>query len=325
MDSLIPQNLQPSRPEQVAKARVRDKLLELLGLDEVPPEVEHASMRETESEQIRTTHLSYRNSLGESVPGILMVPRGDSTTNRAGIVCLPGTGGCAEDLADSRFHESREGRLFGWARELAKRGFATLAITLKGTAARRVSPEQWATEQKLLLPYGRTQMGLLVEETLKAARILASTPGVDSDRIGLTGMSLGGNATWYSMACAPWIAAAVPVCGGVGSLAASIQQGDTDRHSGYFYIPHMLRYFDHPEVVAACMPPRPFMIVAPTEDEDMPREGVDKLAQTVGKSYAAAGHPERFKVHQPEGNHCFLPKYLEWMAEWFRLFLKKRK
>ena len=48
------------------------------------------------------------------------------------------------------------------------------------------------------------------------------------------------------------------------------------------FIPHMLRYFDHPEVVAACIPPRPFMMVAPTQDEDMPREGVDELNSGCG-------------------------------------------
>ena len=83
----------------------------------------------------------------------------------------------------------------------------------------------------------------------------------------------------------------------------------------------MLRYFDHPEVVAACIPPRPFMMVAPTQDEDMPREGVEELIQVVEPVYASSGHPERFKVYQPEGNHRFLPEYFEWMVEWFRRFL----
>ncbi len=323
MASPFPPNFHPYDPIQINKLHIRDKLVELLGLDEIPIKVGYDSIREMKTEQIKTTHISYRNSLGESIPGILMMPRTNCTSNRAGIVCIPGTRGCAEDLASSSFYESREGRLFGWARELTSRGFATLSITPKGSLSRCPNPKEWATEQKLLQPYGRTQMGLLVEETLKAARILASTPDVDPNRIGLTGFSLGGNATWYAMACASWIAAGVPLCGGLGSLATAIQHGDTDRHSGYFYIPHMLRYFDHPELAAACIPPRPFMIVAPTEDEDMPREGVDNLALAVSKSYAAAGYSERFKVHQPKGNHRFLLEYFEWMANWFGLFLKK--
>ena len=83
------------------------------------------------------------------------------------------------------------------------------------------------------------QMGILVEETLLAARILSTTDGVDPARIGVTGMSLGGNATWYSMACAPWIAAGVPVCGGVGSLPAN--QFRLFLHSAAYALLHALR------------------------------------------------------------------------------------
>ena len=124
---------------------------------------------------------------------------------------------------------------------------------------------------------------------------------------------------WYAMACAPWIWAGVPVCGGVGSMARVIHHTTTDRHSAYYFIPHLLRHFDHAAIVAACMPPRPFMMIAPTEDEDMPREGVDELIPVVSQAYAEAGCPERFQVRQPKGNHAFLVEYFEWMADWFRL------
>ena len=62
-------------------------------------------------------------------------------------------------------------------------------------------------------------------------------------------MSLGGNATWYAMACAPWIAAGAPVCGGVGSLARVIHQADIERHSAYYFVPGLLRHFDHENVI----------------------------------------------------------------------------
>ena len=164
-------------------------------------------------------------------------------------------------------------------------------------------------------------MGVLVEETLPAARFLAATEGVDADRIGLTGMSLGGNATWYAMACAPWIAAGVPVCGGVGLMERVIHESTYDRHSAYYFIPHMLRHFDHPEVVAACIAPRPFMMTAPTDDEDMPRSGVDSLIPVVNSAYEAMGRPDHFKVHQPHGRHVYLVEYFDWMVNWFQRFL----
>ena len=59
-------------------------------------------------------------------------------------------------------------------------------------------------------------------------------------------------------------------------------------------------------------------MISPTRDEDMPRQGVDELLPIVTAAYAAAGHPERFKVYQPEGNHRFLPEYFEWMTAFLR-------
>ncbi len=316
MQSIIPKGIRPAYPDAIPAAAVRSKLVELLGLEEIPAAIDYTTEGRQEAGDLCTMRVSYENSLGETVPGILVVPREESAHKRPGIVCVPGTGGTADEIAHPRFCVAQ--RLMGWARELARRGFATLAISPKGCEVRRKSLEEWATENKLLAPYGRTQMGVLVEETLKGARLLTATPGVDPNRIGLTGMSLGGNATWYSMACAPWIWAGVPVCGGVGSMARAIHHAAADRHSAYYFIPHLLRHFDHAAIVAACMPPRPFMMIAPTRDEDMPREGVEELIPVVSQAYAEAGCPERFEVRQPEGNHAFLVEYFEWMADWFR-------
>ena len=185
MQSIIPKGIRPAYPDAIPAAAVRSKLVELLGLEEIPAEIDYTTEGRQEAGDLCTMRVSYENSLGETVPGILMVPREESARKRPGIVCVPGTGGAAEEIADSRFY--LEQRLMGWACELARRGFATLAISPKGCEVRRSSLEDWATENKLLAPYGRTQMGVLVEETLKGARLLAATPGVDPNRIGLTG------------------------------------------------------------------------------------------------------------------------------------------
>jgi dienelactone hydrolase len=317
--------LTPAFPSPVARDDVRPKLLELLGLESVPDEVAFNLEEPTVEGGLRVQRLAFVNSLGETVPGVLCAPLDRADQDIPGVVCLPGTGGSAEQLADRRFIRPDEtsGPLVGWSRELARRGFVTLAITVKGTEVRRPGGtiEGWHAEAKLLAPYGRSQMGIVVEESLSAARVLTSLDGVDPERIGLTGMSLGGNATWYSMACAPWIAAGVPICGSPSSLDTVVKLGDPERHSSYFYIPHMLRYFDHADVVAACIAPRPFMIVAPTEDEDTPREGVDRMADIVRPVYEAAGHPERFQVHQPSGKHLYRIEYFELVVDWFRRHL----
>ena len=316
----IPRDVQVPYPEHLPPEKTREKLLELLGVELPPAKIAFESGRhETTSDGLQITRLRYRNSLGEEVPGALVFPAGAPARSLPGIVCMSGTGGDMERLIEPRFQRDRPGQgpLRGWARELARRGFATLSITLRGTAARRTSVRHWERHIRFLIPYGRTIMGVMVDEALRAARILAATPAVEPTRVGLTGMSLGGNISWYGMACDPSIGTAVPVAGSVASLAALIHDGDTDRHSSYIYIPHLLRYFDHPRIVAHCICPRPFMVIAPTRDEDMPRHGVDSMVKVVRAAYEAVGHPGRFKVYQPDSNHVYKRRYFEWMAAWF--------
>ena len=324
MTDSIPANIRPANPVHVERDKVRDKLYEVLGMDEVPGEVDFTTLStEEDDEGLRVTRVSYPNSLGETLSAIVTMPVETNGRPLAGVVCMPGTSGTAEGITHRRFYrpDPLSGQLLGWARELARRGFATISITLKGSEARRDTVERWEHEAKLLIAYGRPQMGIVAEEALRASRVLGAIDGVDPDRIGLTGMSLGGTGSWWGMACGPWIRAAAPNMGGVGSLARNIHHGHVERHSSFVFVPQLLRYFDHAEIVAACIAPRPFMMIAATEDEDMPRRGVDELIKVVAPVYEAAGHPERFKVHQPSGNHIFLNEHLELIVQWFQRYL----
>ena len=317
----IPRDVTPAYPSPVPLDEVRPKLMELLGLESAPTETDFSAEPPEVDDGVRLQSLRFANSLGETVPAVLCAPA-EADGPLPGVVCVPGTGGSAESITRAPFNRADE-PVLGWGRELARRGFVTLAVTVKGTEARWPSgtAEGWAIEGKLLAPYGRTQMGIVVEEVLSAARVLAAIDGVDGDRIGLTGMSLGGNATWFSMACDPSIAAGAPICGSPSSLDVVSKLGDPLRHSAYFYIPHMLRYFDHAEIVASCIAPRPFMMVAPTEDEDTPREGVDLLREAVAPVYEAAGRRELFRAHQPSGRHMYRAEYFELMVDWFERHL----
>ena len=326
MTDSIPGDIRPAYPVQVERDKVRDKLYEVLGLDDIPGEVDYTTLStEEDDEGLRVSRVSYPNSLGETLFGILTMPLETDGQPLAGVVCMPGTSGTADGISHRRFYRPNplKGQLLGWARELARRGYATLSITLKGSESRRDTPELWEREAKLLIPYGRPQMGIVVEETLRASRVLGAIQGVDPDRIGLTGMSMGGTGSWWGMACGPWIRAAAPNMGGVGSLAWNVHHGHVDRHSSFVFVPQLLRYFDHAQIVAACIAPRPFMMIAATEDEDMPRQGVDELVDVVAPVYEAMGHPERFKVYQPPGSHVFLKEHFELIVQWFQRFLAK--
>lgn len=314
------EGLEPLHPRSVADGQVRPMLMELLGIPALPesPEVEGRTPRAEDG--LRVGEFSFENLLGDPVPGCLCLPRAASPADRRpGVVCLPGTSASAEELAEAAFgtDPARGGRLIGWSRELARRGFVTAAVTLAGCTARQTGTGDWGVLTKRLAPLGRSPVGVMVDEALRAARVLAAAPGVDPARIGITGFSLGGQAAWLGLAVDPRLRAAASLCGGLGSMAHVIRHGDHQRHGPHFYVPHLLRYFDHARIVASCIAPRPLMVLAPLRDEDMPASGVEELLPTARAAYAAAGADDRLTVLRPDDRHHFRPRYFEAMAGWF--------
>jgi len=319
----VPDNVEPLYHDRVSDTEVRQTLHALLGVKQPPQTVEYAVEEEESSEGMRIQRLRYSNMLGETVPAILITPADAEPSSLPAVVCSPGTAGNAQRLTEEEFRrdEPNKGPLRGWARELARRRFVTLSLTLKLNDERRGSTADFEQQIKLLGPYGIPPMGWLVDEVLRGARLLAGHKAVNPGRIGLTGMSLGANATWYAFACAAWIKAAVPVCGGLGSLSRFVDQGDPQRHGCYFYVPNMLRYFDHATIVRTCITPRPLLVIAPTQDEDMPSAGVDDLINEVKPAYEQAGAAEHFRVRRPQGHHEYCEEYFEHMVAWFEKYL----
>ena len=72
MPPIIPPDIQPAFTSDLADSDIRAKLIELLGLVTVPDNVDFTTSETRETEDIRVTHLSYQNSLHETVPAILM-------------------------------------------------------------------------------------------------------------------------------------------------------------------------------------------------------------------------------------------------------------
>ncbi|MDA1347984.1 MAG: hypothetical protein O3A47_03840 [Chloroflexi bacterium] len=324
MTDSIPVDIRPAFPMEVPRGQVRAKFQELLGLDEVPTEVDFDVGASREEEELRFTDVSYANYMGETISAIMARPLEMGVDLLPGVVGMPETDSSAEEVMDPRLYRPVEerGPLLGWGREMARRGYAVLSFSPKGTVVRRGKLEKWEEETKLLAPYGRPQLGILADETVRASLVLGAMDGIDPARIGLTGMSLGGLASWLAMSIAPWIRTSAAVCGVLGTMEQMVHHGQVRRHSSAIFIPHMLRYFDHPEIVAACIAPRPFMMVAPTEDDDMPRAGVDELVRVVAPVYKAAGHPEYYRVHRPPGVHTHKLEYLDWVVAWFEEYLK---
>ncbi len=237
------------------------------------------------------------------------------------IICLPGTGGTRQELADAGLQLSTRPRT-GWARALARQGFLTLSLDYRGSEARGQNVFIDAVRAQL---EGRNFMGSMVQEVIRAVDYLISRPDVDDARIGITGFSLGGAMSWYAAAADPRIKVIVPVCGGVGTYEALLRyKNKTGYHSQYFYPAGFLKLFsgDQPEVFAS-MAPRAVFVVGRDQDQGMAVEGLRRLEQEVKAAYLRHRVPERFAVHVSAGEHTYTEEMFEEVTNWFRKFLKR--
>ena len=173
------------------------------------------------------------------------------------------------------------------------------------------------TQSNVLLPRGRTGMGAVLHEIRQAVTYLAGRPDVDPDRIGATGMSFGGITSFYLWVLDDRVAAAAPICGGVGSVDVFAREGRISYHGTYWWIPGMLAKGDQADFAAA-IAPKPLMLWAPTEDIGMPKEAVDQFTAKVRPAYEQAGKPSAFVVHQQPGKHSFTMAAFDAMLAFFK-------
>lgn len=252
------------------------------------------------------------------VPAIVVKPANAAKPLPA-IICLPGTSGTRKHLTDAQLKLSPFPRT-GWARALAREGFLTISLDYRGSETRGQNIFTDAVREQLA---GRSYMGLLVYEVMRAVDYLQTRPDVDRQRIGITGFSLGGAMSWYAAAADPRLRVVVPVCSGAGTYDALLSsQPHTRYHSQYFYPAGFMQTFpnDQPELFAA-LAPRPVLIVGRDQDQGMPVEGLRKLEQEVSAAYRKRGVPERFAVHLTPGDHNYTAEMFAEVKQWFRRFL----
>jgi dienelactone hydrolase len=300
-------------------AVARQTFADLLKLPPAPPDVEVTEAGSREEDGLRIEDVSWISLDGEVVPAFVIRPAG-ARGRLPALICLHGSSGSRESMTTAQFgigewvrpgQEKPHSRLLGWARELARRGYVALAMTQRGLDRRTPAIN---TQSNALLVRGRTGMGAVLHEIRQAVTYLSRRPDVDPARIGATGLSFGGITSFYVWLLDDRVAAAAPICGGVGSIDVFIREGSLGYHGTYWWIPGMLEKGDQADFAAA-LAPRPLMVWGPTEDIGMPKAGVDRFVAKVRPAYERAGKPGAFVVHQRPGVHEFSLAAFEALVE----------
>ena len=302
---------------RTASLAVRIQRLLHLPQDKAPLALE--VLKKTSEGDIELEDIRFQAERGIWVPAIVARPA-NATKPLPAIICLPGTSGTRQHLTDAELKLSPFPRT-GWARALAREGFVTISLDYRGSDARQQNIFTDAVREQLA---GRSYMGLLVYEVMRAVDYLQTRSDVDRTRIGITGFSLGGAMAWYAAAADPRLRVIVPVCGGAGTYEALLNSPPHTRyHSQYFYPAGFLQTFpgDQPELFAA-LAPRAVLIVGRDQNQGMPVEGLRKLEREVSAAYQKRGVPERFAVHLTPGDHNYSEEMFAQVKQWFTRFLK---
>ena len=208
---------------------------------------------------------------------------------------------------------------------MARLGFVVLTFDPFGQGERGISTRDHRRIETLLA--GVAQQGIAEYETKCALEYLLSRKEVDPQRIGMTGASGGGYNTWITSALDDRIKVAVPVVGTSDfyeqiAVTRSLDWYHASEHC--HFVPGLIRYANNHELVAM-VAPRPLLIIAASQDQSFPIEGVravSRYSRELYASYDAANKAGFFE--DSSAGHGYQQKKREAAYGWFLRWLMGR-
>ena len=269
----------------------------------------------------------FDNGAGATVPGYLLLPKKANGPVPALLYCH-WHGGQYEIGKEELFQSSHTPEAPGPA--FAKRGFVVLGIDAycfgerNGRGPGGPSEKGGAGEMsasKFNLWVGRTLWGMILRDDLMALDYLASRPEVDSNRLGVMGMSMGATRAWWLMALDERLKTGVPICC-LTRYKNLIEHDWLKAHGIYYYVPDILNYFDT-EAIVALIAPRPVLFLDGDDDHTSPVDGIHDIEAAVRPIFRLYDKESEFQsIVYPGQGHVYTPemwaKTLKWMDRYLR-------
>ncbi len=180
-------------------------------------------------------------------------------------------------------------------REGARRGFVVAAVDLMGHGLREGGEAGHVVAAYLTLA-GRPALRMFLEETEAALATVAAHPVVDTKRIGVAGVSMGGTLALLVAALSDRVAAAVAVAGSP-DFAAYVRPigSDAEQHTWRFAATSGL------EGLPALVAPRPLSLIFAQRDPEHGSASSRGVVEAGKVAYAE--HPTKFQAMQGSGLH----------------------
>ncbi|MCE9591010.1 MAG: alpha/beta hydrolase family protein [Planctomycetes bacterium] len=250
----------------------------------------------------------YTTRPGVQVPAWLFTPRNVKLPAPA-VLCLHGhsTGGKDECIDPKSIYNA-------FALRLAERGCVVLAPDQIGFGERKLpdGPVNYQVLTHGLNMLGHTLIGVRYYDLVRAIDLLETLPAVDKKRIGVMGLSLGGEMTAFLSALDPRVRAAC-VCGYITSHLHTF----LDRpHCTCGHLRDLALHFEHADI-AALTAPRPLFLDSGTADDSFPTADALANVRELRRIYTLFKKPKShlgIEVH--DGGHVIkCDKSIPWMLD----------
>lgn len=294
----------------VWKEKVRQKFIELTGIDEIAKNACPLNVQvEWQEKKVgyELIRFTFDSEIGATVPCYLLIPDTGKEKYPVAITLQGHSSGFHNSIAEPK-NESQEEYALGrgkFAVQAVQNGFIALAIEQRGMGERRpTTPERftgvncrWAA--RLAIELGRTLIGERVWDVHKAIDALENFSKCDMDKIIITGNSGGGTISYYTACYDQRIKLSAPSC----SFCSYKESILSVAHCDCNYIPSAYKYFDMQDL-SCLIAPRALTVITGEQDTIFPIHGVKRSYDTVKKVYAQNGAQDKCRIIQtPQGHY----------------------
>jgi dienelactone hydrolase len=151
---------------------------------------------------------------------------------------------------------------------------------------------------------GYTPAGVECWNGVRAIDYLLTRPEVDPDRIGVTGISGGGAATFWIAAADERVKVAVPVSG-MSDLESYVKNKVVNGHCDCMFLYNTYQW--DWTTIAALVAPRPLLFANSDDDKIFPMDGNRRIIAKLRDCYKMHGKAELVDEYVSQGGHAYRP------------------
>ena len=269
--------------------------------------------------------IEYRTAPSERIGAYLLVPT-EKTGRLPGMIVFHQT---AKQGKEEAVGHSGKASLY-FAPELARRGYIVLAPDSITAGERITAAGPFETRDFYLENPTVSACGKMIQDGRRAIDILQSVPGIDPERIGAIGHSLGAEESLLVAAFDKRVKAAASSCG-FAPFRSEKDPGRWARSAWFSYMPRLradlragwLPAWDFDDVIRL-IAPRGFFNIQTSEDEIFPQgAAAHPLVLSTRPLWRMYGEERNLESRLDPGPHDISPQAKQAVYAWFDSILKK--